>query len=133
MMTLALSLMLSVAPTLHVGPTASMYELRLNGQVGQLAPGLGVAGWLDFDKKLDLGAALFGSGLGLGTNHPGAAFSLAPYVCYNPWGVCVGPGIDLASLQNGSSGLFQGFTWKNNFFFVLCLEPQFFQLLHFGG
>lgn len=124
---------LGPAPAFHFGPSVSLYELRLDGQVGQLTPGLGVQGWIGFKSGGEIGLALFGSALGLGTAHPGAALSLAPFVCFQQTGFCLGPGFDLASLHDGVSGLTQGFTWKKNFFVVAQVLPKFWELLHVHG
>lgn len=116
------------APTLHLGPSVSLYELRLDGQVGQLAPGLGVQGWAQW-SQVSVGAAVFGSALGLGTAHVGAALSVAPFACVTQWGLCLGPGLDLGGSKGG---LLDGFTWRGNFFVVAQVLPAFFELLHFG-
>jgi len=132
----ALLLSLLAAPAfavdLHAGPSCSLMEIR-PGQLNpfQLSPGLGVQGWIDFGKNASWSAdlALFGSTIGLGTAHAGAGLSLAPFVCYSPWGTCLGPLVDVAG---SDGGLFKGFTWKQNVGVVFSLKAPIWDLLHFS-
>lgn len=124
---LALALLPAQARALDfkVGPACPLFRIGLGAKPLELAPGLGVQGGLDFGKW-NLDGAFFGS-LTQGASTDGRA-SLALYACYTPIGACLGPVVDVAT--SGSGGLFDGFTWKQNFGLVASISWDALSQLH---
>lgn len=126
MLGLIASLILHAAPKISLEPSPVLYEMRLSGQVGQISPGIGEKALFDFGKDVEPSLFLFGSALGLGTSHPGAAVSIAPGACYKPYGVCLDVGLDLGGTQGG---FLNGFVWKKNLFLGASFTDTFLHML----
>lgn len=116
------------AADFKVGPSCPLFRVGLDVHPVGLAPGLGVQGGLSFgDWSID--GAFFGSLDSLSTQVNGRG-SVAIFGCYTPLGACLGPMFDLAA--SDGSGVFQRFTWKENFGIVASINWEALAQLHFS-